>query len=355
MEAMSTDEIELSQGTRTTLDQLHLTPLWEISQEELAQRREKLETAIWHWEDVRTAVESLAEEVPSDVRARVTVPVNPTYDGALSHTISVGIETAPPGDMTPAHRHSGHFLRFAIDGHPEMTTAVGGEEFPMRNRDLVTIPPWTMHGHVNETEEEVSWLVVDDTPLRIGALNIGNLFERNDEDRQAISRSQGYHRSLYGNYRLSDENAELPGALDGSRYPTPPFRFSWDDMADAVEYAEDNERAWSQHDGVVVQYANPARGNPPLYPTYGVRVHRLLDGVATEPHRHNATEVFYVIEGTGETTVEDRTLEWSERDIFVVPTYKTHSHNPDNEATLLTLTDRPLLEALNSYHELAPE
>lgn len=348
---MSTEDIELSSKTRESLDKHNLRPLWEIAENDLGQTRENLEADVWKWEDIRAAVDRIAEDVPSDVSPRVTVPVNASYNVALSHTISVGIETAPPGDTTPAHRHSGHFLRFAIDGHPGMKTAVGGEEFPMLDNDLVTIPQWEWHGHVNESDEETTWLVIDDSPLRMDTLKAGNLFEWYDDDRQAITRPRGYYESQYGNCSPPMPTNDVPGPLEGTCDPTPPYRFAWDDMSESIDYAEDNEDARSPTDGVVVTYSNPARGSGPLFPTIGVRAHRLLDGADTKAHSHNATEVYYVIEGSGQTIVNGDPLDWSDHDLFVVPSYEAHSHNPDSEATLLTMTDRPLLEAINLYHE----
>lgn len=349
---MATNEIELSNQTREALDQHNLRPLWEIAENELGQTRENLEADIWKWEDIRTTVNQIADDVPSDVSPRVTVPVNAPYNIALSHTISVGVETAPPSHTTPAHRHNGHFLRFTIDGDPDMKTAVGGEEFPMLDNDLVTIPQWEWHGHVNDSDEETAWLVIDDSPLRIDTLNIGNIVELHDDDRQPITRSRGYYQSQYGNCRPCSRNDDIPGPFEGTSHPTPPYRFAWADMSESLEYAENNEDAHSPYDGVVVDYTNPALGEGPLFPTLGARVHHLLDGTETDDHSHNATEVFYVIDGSGQTIVEGEPLDWSDQDIFVVPTYKAHSHNPDDEATLLTLTDRPLLEAINCYHEV---
>lgn len=349
---MTTNEIELSKQTRTTLNRYNLAPLWEIAEDKLGKTRENLEASIWKWENLRRSVDLIADDVPPDVSPRVTVPVNPAYGGALSHTISVGVETAPPGDTTAAHRHSGHFLRYAIDGHPDMKTTVGGEEFQMLDDDLITIPQWVWHGHANESNEEVTWLVIDDSPLRIDALNIGNLYEQPDnDDWPTQKRQKGYYRTQYGDYRPPATDDKIPGSFEGIRKPTPPHRFPGDEMLESLDTAENNEDAYTPNDGVGLTYTNPARGSGHLFPTFGVRVHRLLDGKETETHCHNATEVCYVIEGTGQTIVEDEPFDWSDQDIFVVPTYKTHSHKPDNDATILMVSDRPLLEAINCYHE----
>lgn len=348
---MATEEIKFSSGTRETLKRYNLRPLQDIAEEDLGQARENLSAEIWKWADIRTALDRIAEDIPTDAGPRVTVPVNSSYSSAVSHTISVGVEAAPPSHTTPAHRHSGHFVRFAVDGQPEIKTTVEGEEFPMLDNDLVTIPQWKWHGHVNGSDEETTWLVIDDSPLRLDALNIGNLYECHDEDRLPITRPAGYQASQYGRCRPPTTNGGVPGPFEGSRDPTPAYRFPWGEMSETLEYAEGNEAAHSPYDGVVVNYTNPARGAEPLFPTFGVRAHRLLDGEATETHTHNTTEVFYVIEGTGQTIVEDEPINWSDRDIFVVPTYKAHTHNPDDDATLLAVTDRPLLEAINCYHE----
>lgn len=351
---MAQQEIELSTRTRETLDRHHLSPLWEVAEEELAGARDNLEPHVWRWSDVRTAVDGVAEDIPSDVTPRVTVPVNPTYGAALSHTISVGVEVVPPEDVTPAHRHSGHFFRFAVDGDPEMETTVGGEAFPMTDNDLITIPQWEWHGHHNGSDGEAAWLVVDDGPLRIDALNVGNLHEDHEDERQPITRSDGYHRARYGNCRPRGGTVDRPDRFEGSRTPTPPYRFEWSEMSTALDHAEADEPARSRHDGVVVEYANPARGEGPLFPTLGVRTQRLLDGERTATHSHNATEVFHVLEGTGRTVVEGEPLEWGPRDLLVVPTYRDHAHEADDEATLLAVSDRPVLEAINCYHEFEP-
>lgn len=352
---MASNDVELSDQTRDALERNDLKPLWEIADDHLGQTRENLEADIWKWADIESTVDRMAEDVPTDLTPRVTVPVNARYPAGISHTISVGVETAPPGDKTPAHRHNGHFLRFTIDGHSDMKTTVGGEEFPMSDNDLITIPPWKWHGHVNESEEDIAWLVVDDSPLRIDTLKIGNIVEMYDEERHPITRPSGYHDVQYGNCRPRYSDSEIPGPFKGTTNPTPPYRFRWPDMSKSLKYAKNDEFAWNRYDGAIVRYTNPAQGGAPLFPTIGARAQRLPGGTETDTHSHNATEIFYVIEGSGHTMVDGEQFDWSDRDIFIVPTYKSHSHGADGDATLLALTDRPLLETINCYHEVEDE
>ncbi len=81
---------------------------------------------------------------------------------------------------------------------------------------------------------------------------------------------------------------------------------------------------------------------------------QLLNEGPTDPPLHNATEVYFVIEGEGATHVGDKALEWDKWDIFVVPPDETHHHAPDEEAILLGMSDRPVFEAFNLYAETEP-
>lgn len=80
---------------------------------------------------------------------------------------------------------------------------------------------------------------------------------------------------------------------------------------------------------------------------------QLLNEGPTDPHFHNATEAFFVIEGEGATHVGEEALEWSKRDIFTVPPDEVH-HDPDDEVILLGISDRTVFEAFNVYAEAEP-
>lgn len=349
---MATNEIELSTETQEILDRHNLRTIRQIEKTEITRDRDGLKTDIWRWKDIQTAIKRIVDDMPPECNRPVIVPVNSSYEASLSHTIYVGVRTILPSETNPAHRHGGNAMRFTIDGDVEMKTNVGGEEFPMQANDLITIPQWRWHGHINEADNEVTWLEIHDTPLLIDALNKENPFEDNNGEQQTIDKPVGYYNSLYGETRTTTENGGIPGPFDGYRKPTPPYRFDWTDMSRALNYAEKNQDTHSPYDGVTLEYTNPARGAGPLFPTFGVNVQRLLNGEATRAHSHNAIEVNYVIEGKGQSVVGDSEMDWSGRDIFIIPPNQTHQHNPDADATLLNLSNRPLLEAINFYQEV---
>ena len=347
------DLLELSAETRGILDDNGLRPLWEV-EDDFGTVINDLEPGIWKWEDIRTAIDSIEADVPiADLppgfQRRVAVPINSSIGNAISNTIYVGVQTVSPGETAPAHRHSGNALRFTIDGHEDMKTVVAGEEFPMRDNDLVTTPQWEWHDHVNDGDETAAWLDVLDLPLFLDSLNKTQAFENHELERQPVTKTRGYWDSQYGRGRPADERSDgIPGPFEGKAEATPPYRFRWSRMAETLRQRADNGDP-DPYDGYSVAYVNPAAGKPPLFPTMSFRA-QLLDET-TDAHFHNATEIYFVIEGEGVTHVDDEAIEWGQWDIFVVPPDATHHHDPDDEAVLLGMTDRPVFEAFNFYAE----
>ncbi|MGM0605290.1 MAG: cupin domain-containing protein [Halobacteriota archaeon] len=352
------DLLQLSSDTRRILDEHNLRPLWEVERD-FGTVFDDFEADIWKWDDIQAAIDGIERDVPiADLppgfQRRVAVPINPSYGNAISNTIYVGVQTVSPGETAPSHRHGANALRFSIDGSEEMKTVVAGEEFPMKDNDLITTPQWEWHDHVNDSDETAAWLDVLDLPLVLDSMNARNVFENHELDRQPVTKTQGYWESQYGRTRPADETktTDIPGPFEGIREATPPYRFRWADTLETLRQRADNDDP-DPHDGYCLSYVNPARGAPPLFPTMSFRAQLLCEG-ATDPHFHNATEAYYVIDGEGATHVGDEALEWSARDIFVVPPDEPHSHDPDGEAILLGITDRPVFEAFNFYAEAEP-
>jgi gentisate 1,2-dioxygenase len=352
------DFLEVSDETREILEEHRLRPLWEI-EDDLGTVYDDLEADIWKWEDIQETIDGIESDVPiADLppgfQRRVTVPINASYGNAISNTIYVGVQTVSPGETAPSHRHGANALRFTIDGHEEMKTVVAGEEFPMEDNDLVTTPQWEWHDHVNDSDETAVWLDVLDLPLILDSLNARNVFENHELERQPVTKTQGYWDSQYGRGCPPESNKEdgIPGPFEGIREATPPYRFAWEEMVESLRQRAENDDP-DLHDGYNLAYVNPATGEPPLFPTMNVRAQLLQE--STDPHFHNAVEVYFVVDGDGATHVNGQTFEWSERDIFVVPPDATHHHEPDGEeAILLGLSDRPVFEAFNFYAESKP-
>jgi len=60
-----------------------------------------------------------------------------------------------------------------------------------------------------------------------------------------------------------------------------------------------------------------------------------------------------VVQGEGETQAGDQTIRWSKGDGFAVPNWCWHSHKnlTRDETILFSVTDAPMLKAVELYRE----
>ncbi len=76
---------------------------------------------------------------------------------------------------------------------------------------------------------------------------------------------------------------------------------------------------------------------------------RLRPGESTRKHRHNYETIIYVLEGSGESIIEERTVKWAAGDAFYVPVWAWHRHiNGSNvqSVTYIACENAPMLQNL---------
>jgi gentisate 1,2-dioxygenase len=104
---------------------------------------------------------------------------------------------------------------------------------------------------------------------------------------------------------------------------------------------------------VKLQYSNPATGGFPM-PTIGAFVQLLPAGFRGRSYRATDGTVYSAVEGRGRTRVNDKVLEWEEKDVFVVPSWAKVQHETDGDAVLFSFSDRPAQKALGLWREQVP-
>ena len=70
-----------------------------------------------------------------------------------------------------------------------------------------------------------------------------------------------------------------------------------------------------------------------------------------QPYRSTDATVFTPIEGQGSTQIDGQTIEWSARDVFVVPSWATVRHRASADAVLFSFSDRPVQQATGLFRE----
>ena len=162
---------------------------------------------------------------------------------------------------------------------------------------------------------------------------------------QPLTKPDGYSRQRFAAVR--SRNAPASSLL--------PFTYKWTDTERALDgmAAEEGD----PYDGVLLEYTNPLTGGPTL-PTMMCQIQMLRPGEATQRHRHTGTTLYYVFRGDGDSRVgeEAEQLSWGERDTFMIPSWCWHQHanrSSSEPAILFSMTDRPVLEAMNLHREEA--
>jgi len=321
----------------------NLAPLWEqLHNLVTPEPRPECLPAIWHYRDVRPhLMESGGLITAQEATRRVLMLMNPGLGGEASITGSLfaGLQLIMPGETAPAHRHSQSALRFIIEGHGAYT-AVDGERTAMDPGDFVITPSWTWHDHGNETSEPMVWL--DGLDIQIVKLLGASFAEGYPNDIQPVSRPEGDSFARFGQNLLPvDWKPEVK--------TSPVFNYPYARTREALDRLSRNSAPDPYH-GHKLRYVNPASGEFAM-PTIATFVQLLPAGFASQSYRSTDGTVFVVVEGTGETRIGDTAFAWEPHDIFVVPSWTTHTHHAEREAVLFSFSDRVVQEKLGLWRE----
>ena len=108
----------------------------------------------------------------------------------------------------------------------------------------------------------------------------------------------------------------------GRSRATPMLLYRWEDTEKALNRLRQYEG--SPYDGVMLEYTNPINGEP-VTTTMSFLVQLLRPGEHTKRHRHTSSTAYCCLKGKGKTIVGDKTLEWGQNDMFVIPSWAWHN------------------------------
>ena len=321
----------------------NLAPLWEsLHSMVTAGPQPKALPTVWRYRDVRPfLMQSGGLITAQEATRRVLMLMNPGLGGQASITGSLfaGLQLIMPGEVAPAHRHTQSALRFVIEGRGAYT-AVDGERTTMEPGDFIITPSWTWHDHGNDTQEPVVWL--DGLDIQIVNLLNASFAEGYPDETQPVSRPEGDSLARYGNNLLPvDWRPEVK--------TSPVFNYPYARTREALEALAKNGAPDPYH-GHKLRYVNPASGESAM-PTIATFVQLLPAGFASLPYRATDGAVFVCVEGEGETRVGDTALPWSKNDIFVVPSWASHTHHAAARSVLFSFSDRVVQEKLGLWRE----
>ena len=107
-----------------------------------------------------------------------------------------------------------------------------------------------------------------------------------------------------------------------------------------AEMAESDE--WDGNTRYVSLHSTDSPYNSTI-PTMWVTIHLLKPGERIDMHRHTPGSMYFIIAGSGYSTIDERRIDWEAGDSFSCPSYSYHEHwnsGPD-DVLMYTVQDAP--------------
>jgi gentisate 1,2-dioxygenase len=302
----------------------------------------------WKWSVLEEVVKQSATAVPVGDERRAMQLFNPGLNGqwATTNTLIAAVQVLLPGEVARAHRHTPAAIRFIISGNGAYT-AVEGEKVIMHEGDLILTPSWQWHDHGNETGETVVWMDGLDVPLA-KALNC-IFFQMHENLKADHGKPVNGSKALYGHGHLAPTWVKERGVKERPSF-SPLMLYSFDQTRAALDALRSSEG--SPYEGIALEYTNPQTGGP-VTPTISCRIQMLRRGEKLKARRVTGSSVFHVVRGRGKTHIDGKPFEWTRGDIIALPSWARHAHENTgtDDAILFSISDRPVIEALDLYRE----
>ena len=111
-------------------------------------------------------------------------------------------------------------------------------------------------------------------------------------------------------------------------------------MAELEAMAEDDQ--WDGNNRYVSLRSADSDYNSTI-PTMWATIHWLKQGERLDMHRHTPGSLYYIIQGSGYSTIDQYRIEWEAGDTFSCPSFSYHEHwnTGDDVVLMLTVQDLP--------------
>ena len=339
-ESPATEDVELALSAfYADVDACDLQPLWNQTTN-LMPGTPQPQALPWLWRgEVLQALARRAEKLVTIERGgerRVLALANPGLGGApyATPTLWGAIQVLGPHETAPAHRHSASAIRFVLEGEGVWTT-VDGDASTMHPGDLVLTPAWTFHDHHNSGDQTMLWFDGLDIPL-VRALD-AMFYENHPQLSQQVA-----------GFDLSEQRYGRAGIMSVDR-PTesphsPLYVYRWAESDALLGTILENEGGPI----ATVEFFDPRTGGVVL-PTLSCRLHRIIPGGRTLPTRKAGSSVFVVFRGQGTSVIVGQRFDWTQGDMFVVPSWCAVEHEAEAPSDLFELSDAAVLQALHLF------
>ena len=314
--------MELATGTLPELEariaSLNMTPGWIKREVPLVwkEMQSQFVPIQWKYVQARELMQQAAKALGTDVAERRNFVMRnpiPDNDFSILRTIICAYQTMLPGETAMSHRHSSHAMRVMLESNGAYSI-VNGHRHPMDSGDIVLTPGGYWHGHGHDGMEQAFWVDGLDVPLT-------HLLEPVFYDPHPL--------------RWEPVTCETPCS---------PMRFAWADTLRNLKNAPEDRTG---HFGKTILLDTSS-----CMPTLTLKVCSWQNGWSSRPYRHTANMVYVVMEGSGSSTIGERTFDWHFGDVIAAPGWNRVAHHASENSVLCCISDEQLMRWTRYYrHE----
>jgi len=135
---------------------------------------------LYSWEQTWKALDALRGQTGSAFDGISLEYRHPQTGGTVLPTMGCRIQLLRPNEHTKAHRHTGSAVYHVVQGQGQ--TIIDGKSFGWRKGDIIALPPWSLHEHINGSAKADAVLFsIQDAPV-LAALGLYYEEEYKDND-----------------------------------------------------------------------------------------------------------------------------------------------------------------------------
>jgi gentisate 1,2-dioxygenase len=262
----------------------------------------KFKPAVWRFAAARAALDQAGEFVPVEqAERRNLIMVNPIEGNlyATTRNLVAAYQCVKAGETARTHRHTPAALRLVLEAKPGTFTVVNGARVEMLPGDVVLTPSWSWHGHVNETDQTSFWIDFLDIPF--------------------VQLSEAMFFEQYPAGGLEPIKQSGPSPL---RIPS----------------------AQALGEGRNAKLVEIAEG---IMPTIALHLMRQPAGSRLDVGKTTTNNIYAVISGRARFAAEGGLAETlGPGDVIALPCWHAHAIEAGEDATILRVSDEPLLAKL---------
>jgi gentisate 1,2-dioxygenase len=158
----------------------HISPTW------VKEKSKASPLLLYRWEETWRALDAMREQEGSPFDGIALEYRHPQTGGPVMPTMACLAQLLRPGEHTRAHRHTGSAVYYVVQG--QGATIIDGQRFNWTKGDIVALPPWALHEHLNSSANADAVLFsIQDLPV-LSALGLYHEEELSEGDgRQKVT------------------------------------------------------------------------------------------------------------------------------------------------------------------------